>query len=88
MMLKNQRENKFRFQHYFDTVIIFKCSLIFLVNCIARENPNMDLYFAQNLNVILVSVWSLKALNEFNSLVPDKIDRYHHDGLQILLQIR
>ena len=32
MMFKNERENKFRFQHYLDTVYCYSCKIYYIIN--------------------------------------------------------
>ena len=49
-----------------------------------QENPDLDLYFVQNLNMMFVNTCSLRAIDEFNKLIPEKIDRHDHTGMQIV----
>ena len=47
-----------------------------------KENPELDMYFTQVLNTVFLNICSPKALDELNKLIPDKVDRYNHNGVE------
>ena len=61
---KNERENKDRIQAHID---------------IALNKNNTDIKLVQFGPVILFSLCSPKALNEFEKLIPEKLDRFNHN---------
>ena len=61
----NQNENKFKFQHYIE---------------IAQKKPYLDFYLVQLAQFQYVLLCSIKSFNEFEDLLPSKIDRHNHEG--------
>ena len=55
------KENKYKLQHFIDIPI---------------ENPEADLYFSQYGPLTVFEIISPKSQDEFEQLVPDKIDRH------------
>jgi len=65
---KNEQENKFKMQHYIDDV---------------KSKPDTDIYISQFGPVTLYEICSPKAFDEFERLVPEKIDRNDQEGTPI-----
>lgn len=57
---KNEKENKFKLQHYVDNAI---------------SKPETDIYISQFGSLTLYNMCSPQAFDEFERLVPEKIDR-------------
>ena len=68
IMQQAERENKFRMQYYIDA---------------ALERTDVDLVLTQVGNHIEIDPVSVKALEEFESLVPSKIDRYSSESMPV-----
>ena len=60
------KENRFQFYYMIDATI---------------ENPDYDFKLVQLGPISKFDIWSIKAMKEFEMLVPNKIDRYHHKNL-------
>mmetsp|Transcript_5267 Transcript_5267/g.6259 ORF Transcript_5267/g.6259 Transcript_5267/m.6259 type:complete len:193 (-) Transcript_5267:109-687(-) len=66
LMKKCIAEGKFRFQFYIDEII---------------KRPNIDVIITQFGPFLMYELSSVKALNEFEKIVPDKVDRNDDKGL-------
>ena len=67
-VLQNEKENKFR--------------LLYFIS-LALENKDYDFYLNQIWDMTIINILSEEAMNQFENLIPNHIDRHNHFGLPV-----